>query len=122
VTGTFGVADDLARARNNGGRDACPRWHPHERCGEDHAAVARQHAEGCGVIPDKRVGAWEVLQHRIAFRERDGLPAAGAFLASARERADAAIDTGERTAPQSAVMDEPTVIDLHGDLEGRYVI
>ena len=49
--------------------------------------------EGYDVLADDRVGAWEVLHHLIAFLERDGLPVAGAFLASAQERPDGAIDT-----------------------------
>ena len=48
--------------------------------------------EGYDVLADDRVGAWEVLHHLIAFLERDGLPVAGAFLASAQERPDGAID------------------------------
>jgi putative DNA methylase len=39
------------------------------------------------------IGAWEVLHHLIALLERDGLPVAGAFLASAQGRRDGAIDT-----------------------------
>jgi DNA mismatch repair protein MutS len=45
------------------------------------------------VLADDRVGAWEVLHHLVAFLERDGLPAAGALLASAQARPDGAIDT-----------------------------
>ena len=48
--------------------------------------------EDYDVLADDRVGAWEVLHHLIAILERDGLPAAGAFLASAQERPDGAID------------------------------
>ena len=48
--------------------------------------------EGYDVLADDRVGAWEVLHHLIALLERDGLPVAGAFLASAQERPDGAID------------------------------
>jgi putative DNA methylase len=48
--------------------------------------------EGYDVLTDDRVGVWEVLHHLIALLERDGLPVAGAFLASVRERPDGAID------------------------------
>ena len=40
--------------------------------------------EDYDVLADDRVGAWEVLHHLIAMLERDGLPVAGAFLASAQ--------------------------------------
>ena len=49
--------------------------------------------EGYDVLADDRVGAWEVLHHLIALLERDGLPVAGTFLASAQARPDGAIDT-----------------------------
>jgi putative DNA methylase len=38
------------------------------------------------VLSDASVSAWEVLHHLIAFAQRDGVAAAGAFLADVRER------------------------------------
>ena len=82
------------RARpQHGGRDAGPRRHPHERGGQGHAALAVANCRtDYDVVADDRVGAWEVLHHLIALLERDGLPVAGAFLASAQARPDGAID------------------------------
>ena len=92
ATGKFGVADDLARARNTAVETM-------ERDGILTSAAGKvtllspsKMPEGYDVLADDRVGVWEVLHHLIALLRRDGLPDAGAFLASVRARPDAAID------------------------------
>jgi len=91
-TGKFGVADDLARARNTAVetmvRDGILTSTAGKVALRSPAALQRDY----DVLADDRVGAWEVLHHLIAGLERDGLPAAGAFLASAQARPDGAID------------------------------
>jgi putative DNA methylase len=91
-TGKFGVADDLARARNTAvetlGRDGILT----SAAGKVTLLSPSNLPEGYDVLADDRVGAWEVLHHLIAVLERDGLHVAGAFLASAQKRPDSAID------------------------------
>jgi len=92
TTGKFGVADDLARARNTAVetmvRDGILTSTAGKVALRSPAALQRDY----DVLADDRVGAWEVLHHLIAFLERDGLPAAGALLASAQARPDGAVD------------------------------
>jgi len=92
TTGKFGVADDLARARNTAVETMVRDGILTSTAGKvallSPAALPRDY----DVLADDRVGAWEVLHHLIAFLERDGLPAAGAFLASAQARPEGAID------------------------------
>ena len=93
ATGKFGVADDIARARNTS-VDAMKREGILTSvAGKVTLLSPSRMPEGYDVLADDRVGAWEVLHHLIAFLERDGVPVAGAFLASAQERPDGAIDT-----------------------------
>jgi putative DNA methylase len=93
ATGKFGVADDLARARNTAVETL-------ERDGILTSAAGKvtllspsKMPDRYDVVTDDRVGAWEVLHHLIAILERNGLPVAGAFLAGAQARPDGAIDT-----------------------------
>ena len=92
LTGKFGVADDLARARNTAvetlARDGILESAASKVTLLSPAAMPRQY----DVLDDDRVGIWEALHHLIAILDRDGLQAAGAFLARARERPDGAID------------------------------
>ena len=91
-TGKFGVADDLARARNTAVETLVRDGILTSAAGKVTLLSPANMPEGYDVLADDRVGAWEVLHHLIAFLERDGLPVAGAFLANAQERQDGAID------------------------------
>jgi putative DNA methylase len=92
ATGKFGVADDLARARNTAVETMVRDGILTSAAGNVTLLSPSNMPEGYDVVADDRVGAWEVLHHLIALLERDGLPVAGAFLASAQERPDGAID------------------------------
>jgi putative DNA methylase len=91
-TGKFGVADDLARARNTAVETMVRDGILTSAAGKVSLLSPAAMPADYDVLADDRVGAWEVLHHLIAFLERDGLPAAGAFLATVQERADGAID------------------------------
>jgi putative DNA methylase len=93
ATGKFGVADGLARARNTAVETMVRDGILTSTAGKVTLFPPARMPEGYDVLTDERVGVWEVLHHLIAFLERDGLPAAGAFLASAQERPDGTIDT-----------------------------
>ncbi len=93
ATGKFGVADGLARARNTSVDAMCREGILTSYADKVTLLSPAKLPEGYDVLADDRVGAWEVLHHLIALLQRDGLPVAGAFLASAQERPDGAIDT-----------------------------
>jgi putative DNA methylase len=93
TTGKFGVADDLARARNTAVETLVRDGILTSAGGKVTLLSPSNLPESYDVLADDRVGAWEVLHHLIALLERDGLAVAGAFLASAQERPDGAIDT-----------------------------
>jgi putative DNA methylase len=93
TTGKFGVADDLARARNTAVETMVRDGILTSTAGKVTLLSPANMPGGYDVLADDRVGAWEVLHHLIAFLQRDGLPVAGAFLASVQERPDGAIDT-----------------------------
>lgn len=44
------------------------------------------------VLADEHTSTWEVLHHTIRILETEGVPAAGAFLATAQSRPDGAVD------------------------------
>jgi putative DNA methylase len=92
TTGKFGVADDLARARNTAVEALVRDGILTSAAGKVTLLSPSNMPHGYDVRGDDRVGAWEALHHLIAFLERDGLPVAGAFLANAQERPDGAID------------------------------
>jgi putative DNA methylase len=92
TTGKFGVADDLARARNTSVETVEREGILTSVAGKVTLLSPSGIPEGYDVVADDRVGAWEVLHHLIAFLQRDGLPAAGAFLANVKARPDGAID------------------------------
>jgi putative DNA methylase len=92
ATGKFGVADDLARARNTAVETMVRDGLLTSAAGKVTLLSPSSMPEGYDVLADDRVGTWEVLHHLIAFLQRDGLPAAGALLARAQERPDGAID------------------------------
>jgi len=92
TTGKFGVADDLARARNTAVETLVRDGILTSTAGKVALLSPAALPQDYDVMADDRVGAWEVLHYLIAFLERGGLPAAGAFLASAQARPDGAID------------------------------
>jgi putative DNA methylase len=92
ATGNFGVADALARARNTAVETMVRDGILTSAAGKVTLLSPSRMSERYDVLADDRVGAWEVLHHLIAFLQRDGVPAAGSFLASAQERPDGAID------------------------------
>jgi putative DNA methylase len=93
-TGAFGVADDLARARNTAVETLVRDGILTSAAGKVTLLSPAVLPEDYDVLGDDRVGIWEALHHLIALLQRDGLPAAGAFLATAQKRPDGAIDFG----------------------------
>ena len=92
ASGKFGVADDLARARNTAVETLVRDGILTSMAGKVTLLSPAKLPEDYDVVADDRVGAWEVLHHLIAVLEHDGLPIAGAFLAGAQKRPDGAID------------------------------
>lgn len=91
-TGKFGDADNLARARNTS-VDAMDRAQIlTSRAGKVTLIKPTDTPDDYDVLTDEHVSAWEVLHHTIRTLETDGVPAAGAFLASAQQRPDGAVD------------------------------
>ncbi len=93
ATGKFGVADDLARARNTAVETMVRDGILTSTAGNVTLLSPADMPEGYDVLADDRVDAWKVMHHLMAFLQRDGLPIAGAFLASAHEHPDGTIDT-----------------------------
>ncbi len=91
-TGSFGAADDLARARNTAVETLVRDGILTSAAGKVTLLSPATVPEVYDVVEDDRVGIWEALHHLIAILDRGGLPAAGEFLAKARERPDSAID------------------------------
>ena len=90
--GEFGDAENLARARATAVSAM-------ERGGilTARAGKVRLHRpidlpEDYDVATDRHTSAWEALQHTIRIQESTGIPAAGAFLHEASQRADGAVD------------------------------
>ena len=92
ATGKFGVADDLARARNTAVETMVRDGVLTSVAGKVTLLAPSAMSEDYDVLADDRVGAWEVLHHLIARLERGGLPDAGALLAAALDRPDGAIN------------------------------
>jgi putative DNA methylase len=91
-TGTFGVADDLARARNTAVETLVRDGILTSAAGKVTLLAPAELPEGYDVLVDDRVGIWEALHHLIAILDRDGLQASGVFLSTAQERPDGAVD------------------------------
>ncbi|RKF24685.1 DUF1156 domain-containing protein [Micromonospora globbae] len=91
-TGTFGDADNLARARNTSvermDRDAILT----SRAGKVTLIRPADTPADYDVLADEHTSTWEVLHHTIRILETEGVPAAGAFLATTQSRPDGAID------------------------------
>jgi putative DNA methylase len=92
TTGKYGVADDLARARNTAVDAMARDGILTSAAGKVTLLSPAALSEDYDVLADDRVGAWEILHHLIACLERDGVPSAGAFLANAQGRPDGAVD------------------------------
>jgi putative DNA methylase len=92
ATGKFGVADDLARARNTAVETLVRDGILTSAAGKVTLLSPAVLPDDYDVLDDDRVGIWEALHHLIAVLDRDGLQTAGAFLARAHERPDGAID------------------------------
>lgn len=92
ATGKFGVADDLARARNTAVETMVRDGILTSTAGKVTLLSPSAMPEGYDVLTDDSVGVWEVLHHLLTFLQRDGVPAAGAFLADVQERPDGAVD------------------------------
>jgi putative DNA methylase len=92
TTGRFGVADDLARARNTAVETLVRDGILTSAAGKVTLLSPANMPDDYDVIADDRVGAWEVLHHLIVILERDGLPATGAFLRRALGRPNGAVD------------------------------
>jgi putative DNA methylase len=92
ATGTFGVADDLARARNTAVEALARDGILTSAAGKVTLLSPAALPDDYDVLEDDRIGIWEALHHLIAILERKGLQGAGAFLARAQERPDGAIE------------------------------
>lgn len=90
--GQFGEADSLARARNTSvdvmDRDEILT----SRAGKVQLIAPADTRATYDVLADEHTSAWEVLHHLIRLLESEGVPAAGAFLASAVSRPDGAVE------------------------------
>jgi putative DNA methylase len=91
-TGRFGVADDLARARNTAIEALVRDGILTSAAGKVTLLSPAVLPDDYDVLDDDRVGIWETLQHLVAILARDGLQPAGVFLSRAQERPDGAID------------------------------
>jgi putative DNA methylase len=92
ATGKFGVADDLARARNTAVETLVRDGILSSAAGKVTLLSPAALPDDYDVVEDDRVGIWEALHHLTAILDRGGLQAAGAFLARAQERPNGAID------------------------------
>lgn len=90
--GSFGDADNLARARNTAvaalDRDEILT----SRAGKVQLLSPPVLRDDYDVLTDDHTSAWEGLHHTIRALEADGIAAAGAFLADALSRPDGAVD------------------------------
>lgn len=93
TTGKFGVADDLARARNTAVETMVREGILTSTANKVTLISPAALPEDYDVLGDERISAWEVLHHLVAFLQRDGVPAAGAFLADAQKHPSATLDT-----------------------------
>lgn len=91
-TGTFGDADNLARARNTSveimDRDEILT----SRAGKVTLIKPADLPSEYDVLADSHTSAWEALHHLIRVLTGDGIATAGAFLADATSRGDGAVD------------------------------
>jgi putative DNA methylase len=90
--GTFGDADNMARARSTAVEGLDRDGILTSRAGKVALLRPTDLPADYDVFTDERTGTWEATQHLIRLLEVEGIPAAGAFLAQARSRPDGAVD------------------------------
>ena len=92
AVGSFGDADNLARARNTSvdllDRDGILT----SRAGNVQLIRSSELAWDYDVTTDRHTSVWEALHHLIKVLERDGIAPAGEFLQAALARPDGAVD------------------------------
>lgn len=92
AAGKFGDADNLARARVTSVEALDRDGILASRAGSVQLIAPASLPDGYDPVADTRISAWEVLHHLIRAIGGGGVPAAGALLARALSRDDAAID------------------------------
>lgn len=92
-TGSFGDADNLARARNTAVATMDRDQVLTSRAGKVTLLKPDDLPTDYDVLDDEHTSAWEALHHLIRILASDGIQAAGAFLAEARSRPDSAVET-----------------------------
>lgn len=92
-TGTFGDADNLARARNTSVERMDRGEILTSRAGKVTLIKPIDTPAAYDVLADDHISTWEALHHTIRILETQGVQAAGAFLATAQSRPDDAVDS-----------------------------
>ncbi len=91
-SGTFGDAESLARARATAVAAMERGGILTARAGKVKLYRPSALPDDYDVLTDRHTSAWEALQHTIRIQDARGIPAAGAFLYAASQRADGAVD------------------------------
>src|SRR5699024_8878530 len=91
-TGSFGDADNMARSRNTAVASLDRGGILTSRAGNVTLLKPEDLPADYDVTADAHTGAWEAAHHLIRLLTTAGIPAAGAFLATARQRPDGAIE------------------------------
>lgn len=92
ATGQFGDANNIAQARNTS-IDALVRAGVVRSTAGKAALIAPADLpEDYDVLTDDSVSEWEVLHHLIGILDRDGIAAAGKFIAEVRAREEGLVD------------------------------
>lgn len=91
-TGTFGEADNLARARNTSVDTLARDEILTSAAGKVKLFSPADLRSDYNVATDPHTSAWEVLHHLIRVLDSSGVAAAGQFLAGALRRVDDAVD------------------------------
>lgn len=92
TTGKYGDADNVARARNTTVETMVREGIISSGAGKVTLLAPDKLPDDYDPLADDRIGVWEVLHHLIAVLQRDGVPAAGAFLAKVKSRPVGEID------------------------------
>lgn len=90
--GSFGTADDLARARNTSVELMDRHGILTSRAGKVALIKAADLPVDYDPATDSHTSNWEGLHHLVRVLESDGIAAAGGFLAEATARPDGAVD------------------------------
>lgn len=91
-TGGYGIADDLARARNTSVELMDRHGILTSRAGKVTLIKPAHLPAGYDPGSDSQTSNWEGLHHLLRLLESDGIPTAGSFLAEATGRPDGAVD------------------------------